>query len=157
MAPRGAPCFSGTSLSPERGTPRVQWVDNTKGPSMHFAIRIALVLLLLPVISCEPAVDTAEDGAQASTDASAPLAEENEQILYTIGFTLAGQLAGFALDEEEFQVVETGLKDGVLGEEAKVDFRVLMPKVQEFQQERLKQVAEIEKAAGQELAARAAA
>jgi len=118
--------------------------------------RIVLVLLLLPVISCEPAGDTTGGGAQASTDAASTLGEEGEQILYTIGFTLSGQLAGFALDEEELRVVGTGLKDGVLGNEAKVDFRELMPKVQEFQQERLKQVADAEKAAGQEFAAKAA-
>lgn len=124
---------------------------------MHTSIRIGLVLLLLPLMSCEPAGDMAGNGAQASTDASSNLAEESEQILYTIGFTLSGQLAGFALDEEELHVVETGLKDGVLGQEPKVDFRPLMPKVQAFQQERLNQVAEIERAAGTELAAKAAA
>jgi FKBP-type peptidyl-prolyl cis-trans isomerase FkpA/FKBP-type peptidyl-prolyl cis-trans isomerase FklB len=124
---------------------------------MHTSIRIGLVLLLLPLISCEPSGEMAGGGAQASTDGSPNLADESEQILYTIGFTLSGQLAGFALDEEELRVVGTGLKDGVLGQEPKVDFRPLMPKVQAFQQERLRQVAEVEKAAGKELAAKAAA
>jgi FKBP-type peptidyl-prolyl cis-trans isomerase FkpA/FKBP-type peptidyl-prolyl cis-trans isomerase FklB len=82
---------------------------------------------------------------------------EDEKALYAIGLSLSERLASFGLSAAELEFVKTGLADGVLGRERKVDLRAYAPKIQQLQTARAAVVAAAEKKAGQSFLARAAA
>jgi FKBP-type peptidyl-prolyl cis-trans isomerase FkpA len=110
---------------------------------MH-AIRLVAIALLLAVL---PAASAA--GQEPKT--------EEQKTLYAIGLALSQGLASFALTEAELEQVKTGLTDGVLNRERKVDLQTYGPKIQELQKARASVVAAAEKKTGQAYLDKAAA
>lgn len=82
---------------------------------------------------------------------------EEQKMLYALGLALSQSLAPFALSEAELELVKTGLTDGVLGKERKVDLSAYGPKIQEFQRTRVAAAAAVERKAGQAFLDKAAA
>ena len=104
---------------------------------------VGLVLSLSP--ACQPQ-------AQQAT-----LETEDEKVIYAMGHIMAERLAMFALNEEEFAVLIDGLTDAVLGRPSKVEVSEYRVKIQQLQRSRAKQVAEQEKALGEEFLKKEAA
>jgi FKBP-type peptidyl-prolyl cis-trans isomerase FkpA/FKBP-type peptidyl-prolyl cis-trans isomerase FklB len=73
---------------------------------------------------------------------------EDEKTIYAIGLTLARNLASFALNEEELDILVAGLKDGTLNRPAKVEVDQYRQQIQALQRSRIKVLAEREKQAG---------
>ena len=78
-------------------------------------------------------------------------------LLYALGLAMRQSLGGFSLSEVELEMVKTGLTDGVLKKTQKVNMQEFLPKVQQLQQTRLAASSEVEKKAGAEFLAKAAA
>ena len=96
----------------------------------------------------------------AATAASAAPPEpktDEQKTLYAIGLALSNGLASFALTEAELELVMSGLNDGVLNRERKVDLQTYGPKIQELQKARASMVAAAEKKTGQAFLDKAAA
>jgi FKBP-type peptidyl-prolyl cis-trans isomerase FkpA/FKBP-type peptidyl-prolyl cis-trans isomerase FklB len=81
---------------------------------------------------------------------------EDQKTLYALGLTLSRSLGSFKLTAEELEFVEAGLADGILNREKKLDPTAYSSKIQALQQSRMAAVAEGEKKAGDEFAAKAA-
>ena len=94
---------------------------------MH-VVRLVAIAVLIAVCSAGPAV------------AQAPLTEE-QKTMYAIGLALSQGLAQFALTEAELELVKSGLTDGVLNRDKKVELQVYGPKIQELQKTRASAVA----------------
>jgi FKBP-type peptidyl-prolyl cis-trans isomerase FkpA len=84
------------------------------------------------------------------------LKSEEDKALYALGYSLAERLAAFALTPAELELVKTGLADGVLGRERKVDPRAHMATIQQLRASRAANVAAAEKKAGDAFLAKAA-
>jgi FKBP-type peptidyl-prolyl cis-trans isomerase FkpA/FKBP-type peptidyl-prolyl cis-trans isomerase FklB len=102
---------------------------------MH-AVRLVAIAVLL---AASPVVPTA---------AQEPKTDE-QKTLYAIGLALSQGLGPFALTEAELELVKSGLTDGVLNRERKVDLQTYGPKIQELQRTRASVVAAAEKKTGQ--------
>jgi FKBP-type peptidyl-prolyl cis-trans isomerase FkpA/FKBP-type peptidyl-prolyl cis-trans isomerase FklB len=110
---------------------------------MH-VVRLVAITVLVATSSVGPAA------------AQAPQTEE-QKTLYAIGLALSHGLAQFALTEAELELVKSGLTDGVLNRDRKVDLQTYGPKIQELQKTRVSAVAANEKKTGQVFLDKAAA
>lgn len=84
---------------------------------------------------------------------------DEDKALYSMGVMLAENLLTFDLTEEELAMVRAGLTDGA-NEASKIepeDIEGLIPKIRELQTERMAAALELEKTAGSEYLAKAAA
>ncbi len=81
---------------------------------------------------------------------------EEQKTLYALGLALSQNLAVFNLSESELAMVESGLSDGILHKDKKVDLQTYGPKIQQLHAARLAALADTEKKAGQAFAAKAA-
>ena len=108
-------------------------------------MRIALYLLVLCI-------------ATSTTFGATPEPMNDEQkTFYALGVAISQSLSAFNLSESELEFVKTGLTDGVLKRQRKVDIQAFMPKIQQLQQARATVVAEAEKKAAASFVAKAAA
>lgn len=82
---------------------------------------------------------------------------EDQKTLYALGLAISQNLGIFNLSEAELEMVKSGLTDGVLNKEKKVDMRVYAPKIQELQHTRVLAAAAAEKKASQPFLDKAAA
>jgi FKBP-type peptidyl-prolyl cis-trans isomerase FkpA/FKBP-type peptidyl-prolyl cis-trans isomerase FklB len=110
---------------------------------MH-VVRLVAIAILVTVCSV------------GSASAQGPQTEE-QKTLYAIGLALSHGLAPFALTEAELELVKSGLSDGVLNRDKKVDLQTYGPKIQELQKTRAGAVAANEKKTGQAFLDKAAA
>ena len=94
--------------------------------------------------------------AISSVFAADPTTDE-QKTLYALGVAISQSLGSFNLSEAELEMVKSGLTDGVLKRTPKVNMQETMPKVQQLQQTRLAAASEVEKKAGAEFLAKAAA
>ncbi len=85
------------------------------------------------------------------------LESDTDKEIYSLGLSVARNLAIFNLSEAEIQVLQAGISDGVLGKTPKVDLATYGPKLQELAKARSAQSAEIEKKAAEEFLKKAAA
>lgn len=76
----------------------------------------------------------------------APLASEDEKLLYAVGLAIAQQIGSLGLSEQEIAVVQRGVADAALGKTPQVDLMQYGPKLQDFAKARLAKKAEAEKA-----------
>jgi FKBP-type peptidyl-prolyl cis-trans isomerase FkpA/FKBP-type peptidyl-prolyl cis-trans isomerase FklB len=76
--------------------------------------------------------------------------------LYALGLALSQSLGTFTLNETELDFVKSGLTDGVLKKQPKVDLQTYGPKINQLGQARAGALAEIEKKAGASFIAKAA-
>jgi len=108
--------------------------------------RLLLVPLLLALLAL-PA---------AALAASEPKSDV-EKTFYALGLAVSQNLAPFGMSPAEFEMVQAGLRDGVLGNPPRVDLPTYGPKIQELQRSRGAVVAAAEKKAGETVVAKAAA
>jgi FKBP-type peptidyl-prolyl cis-trans isomerase FkpA/FKBP-type peptidyl-prolyl cis-trans isomerase FklB len=94
--------------------------------------------------------------ALSSAFAADPTTDE-QKTFYALGVALSQSLGAFNLSEAELEMVQSGLTDGVLKRTPKVNMQETMPKVQQLQQTRMAAGAEVEKKAGADFLAKAAA
>jgi FKBP-type peptidyl-prolyl cis-trans isomerase FkpA/FKBP-type peptidyl-prolyl cis-trans isomerase FklB len=94
--------------------------------------------------------------AAGSFAAGPELATEDDKTLYAIGLALSRNLTGFSLNEKELAVVQSGIADGTLGKEKKVDLQTYMPKINQLMQTRQSAAASTEKKASEAYLAKAA-
>jgi FKBP-type peptidyl-prolyl cis-trans isomerase FkpA len=88
-------------------------------------------------------------GCAASAEDATPAMETDEQkALYAAGFAISKNLQNLDLTAEEVDLVQLGMKDGLLGLDEKIDIMAFMPKLEEIFNARVKAKVEIEKAAG---------
>jgi FKBP-type peptidyl-prolyl cis-trans isomerase len=73
------------------------------------------------------------------------LQSDQDKTLYALGLAIASNLQNFNLTEAEIGIVESGMKDALLGKEKKVDLQTYGPKIQDLGRERMAAVAEKEK------------
>ena len=90
--------------------------------------------------------------AQAADPAS-----DKDKTLYALGVAISQSLGDFALTEAEFEIIKSGLTDGVLKRPLKVDMEVFGPKIQPMAEARTAAGADKEKSAGNAFLAKAAA
>ncbi len=118
---------------------------------MKSIVRLFLALALcmvLPACNADPAPAAAQDGASSQSSEEGTMTEE-QKTLYALGQAMAQNLSVFSLTTEELKIVQEGLVDGVLGNEAKVALAEYGPKLQQMAQDRQARAAESEGAAGQ--------
>ncbi len=108
-------------------------------------MRSALVLSMVSVL----ALVSAASGQDLKTD--------EQKTLYALGVVISQNLAPFSLTATDLDAVKTGLTDGVLKKEPKVDMPTYGPKIQELQNARLAVAAGPEKKAGKTFLDKAAA
>lgn len=108
--------------------------------SNRFSAIFAALVLLLPMAA------TAAD----------ELKTDDEKTLYALGMVISRNLTTFGLSEEELEVVERGMADGVLGKKPAVELETFGPKIQALAESRAKVVATTEKKAAEGFLADAA-
>ena len=101
--------------------------------------RFALVLIVVVcLVGC------------ASADTKTPELETEEQkMLYALGFAVANSFRGAHFEASELELIQRGLADGILGNEARVAMKEYGPKVNTLISERVTLAASKEKEAGQ--------
>jgi FKBP-type peptidyl-prolyl cis-trans isomerase len=107
-------------------------------------LALAAALVLTAVPGCAQEGDAA---AKPTATADASEMSEESKTFYALGQALGQNLDAFSLTEEELATVEKGLRDSVMGKEAKVDLAEYGPKLQALAQERVAAAAVKEKAA----------
>ena len=117
--------------------------DTQKGCFMRIVTACFLAMLGLVLLT-----DTARAG-DPSTD--------EQKTFYALGLIISQNLAKFSLTESELEFVKSGITDGVLKKQPKVDLQAFGPKVNQIQQARASAQAEIEKKAGASYLAKAVA
>lgn len=103
-----------------------------------------------------------EAGSSASADGAAPVAPgtpvtEDDKTLYALGLSIGQSVEVFSLTPAELELVQSGLKDQVTGQTAKVDLETYGPKLTQLAMARGNAKAAEEKKKGAEFAAKAAA
>lgn len=93
----------------------------------------------------------------ASSVFAADPTTDDQKTMYALGLAMSQSLGMFNLSEAELEMVKTGLTDGVMKKTQKVNLQEFMPKLQQLQQTRLAASAEVEKKAGADFLAKAAA
>lgn len=109
------------------------------------SILVAALLMSLAAVSCGKA-----------RVAEPELKTDDQKSLYALGLVVSDNLSMFNLTEAELQIVEAGLKDGVLHRERKVDLAAYGPRLQGLAQSRASAGAQSDKVAGATFLAKAA-
>lgn len=107
-------------------------------------------LMLLPLLFALLALP-------ATAPAASEPKSEADKTFYALGLAISQNLATFGMSAAEFEMVQAGLADGVLGKPPRVDLQAYGPKVQELQRSRSAAAAATEKKAGEAVLAKSAA
>jgi FKBP-type peptidyl-prolyl cis-trans isomerase len=94
---------------------------------------------VLPVVAADPALET-----------------EQDKMLYALGLAVSRQLQSFELTGAEIDVLQTGIRDGLLGAEPKVPLAEFGPKIDPWLRERMAGIAARRKEEGQAFVAKMA-
>jgi FKBP-type peptidyl-prolyl cis-trans isomerase len=84
------------------------------------------------------------------------LDSDDKKTLYALGLAMSQQLKSFRFSAEETQIVQQGLRDGLLGGETQVTLDTYGPKIDPYLQSRLGSVTDNVKAEGKEFRERMA-
>jgi FKBP-type peptidyl-prolyl cis-trans isomerase FkpA/FKBP-type peptidyl-prolyl cis-trans isomerase FklB len=84
----------------------------------------------------------------SSASAAPEPTSDDQKTLYALGLAISQSLGSFTLSEAELELVKSGLTDGVLKRQPKVDLQAFGPKIQQLQQSRSAAASEVEKKAG---------
>jgi len=84
----------------------------------------------------------------SSASAAPEPTSDDQKTLYALGLAISQSLGSFTLSEAELEHVKSGLTDGVLKRQPKVDLQAFGPKIQQLQQSRSAAASEVEKKAG---------
>jgi FKBP-type peptidyl-prolyl cis-trans isomerase FkpA len=126
--------------------------------SKRSCLLASLGLALLGWLGCEQKAGepAGASGSPAASQAVA-LESEDQKTIYALGLALARELDPFDLTEAEIGTLEAGLRDGVLGREAKVDLEDQGPQIQSLAKARIAAASELEVKASESFLATAAA
>jgi FKBP-type peptidyl-prolyl cis-trans isomerase len=105
-------------------------------------------LLALLALACKPSANSA---------APTTFANDDQRTIYALGVMMSRNLAPFSLTDEELDLFDRGLRDGVSGKKPLVTVEEWGLKIQEFMAARSKAAASKEEAAGASFLAAAAA
>jgi len=105
---------------------------SSRGVAAMLTVLFALSSLAAPLVAQTPAA----------------LDTEESKTLYALGLAMSQSLLVFNLTSEEFELVQQGLADGLLGRELRVSLQEYGPKVQAFAQQRQAAAAGTEKVQG---------
>lgn len=108
-------------------------------------MKLALISLLL---TAAPALAATPKPAKAAAAAKDAFKTDDERAIYTIGFLMGRNVAGFNLSPAEVKVIQAGLGDAVLGKQPQVDVRFYQPRVNELLSKRMEAAADKEKVKG---------
>lgn len=130
-------------------------------------VAAALLAVALPAAAAEtkPAAKPADKpaaapaAAPATTSPAAPLpyGSDEERTIYALGVAIARNLAPFKLSAKELEILTTGLSDGVLDREKKLDADVWQSRIPELARARQSAAAAEEKGQAQAFLEKAAA
>jgi len=84
----------------------------------------------------------------SSASAAPEPTTDDQKTLYALGLAISQSLNSFTLSEAELDLVKSGLTDGILKRQPKVDLQAFGPKIQLLQQSRSAAASEVEKKAG---------
>ena len=84
----------------------------------------------------------------SSASAAPEPTTDDQKTLFALGLAISQSLGSFTLSEAELELVKSGLTDGVLKRQPKVDLQAFGPKIQQLQQSRSAAASEVEKKAG---------
>jgi len=76
------------------------------------------------------------------------LETEDDRTLYALGMMIASRMPKFDPTSEEIEMIMSGLKDGLQGQEARVDMPDYVKKLDTYLQQRMAKLSEAEMAAG---------
>lgn len=109
--------------------------------------------------TAKPAASAPVAAAPAASPAAAPLpyASDEERTVYALGVAIARNLAPFKLSAKELEILTTGLSDGVLDREKKLDADVWQSRIPELARARQAAAAAEEKGHAQAFLEKAAA
>ncbi|HEY4366332.1 MAG TPA: FKBP-type peptidyl-prolyl cis-trans isomerase [Steroidobacteraceae bacterium] len=93
----------------------------------------------------------------STTAVAADLKTDEDKAFYALGAAVARQVAGFDLSAAELEKVKAGFSDVALHKKTQLEPSDYFPKLQELQTTRLAAAAAVEKKAGEEYLAKAAA
>jgi len=88
---------------------------------------------------------------------AAELKTDEEKTLYALGAAVARNVTEFKLSEAELKVVQAGFADGALGKPTQIEPSDYFPQIRALQSTRVAAAAAVEKKAGDEFLAKAAA
>jgi FKBP-type peptidyl-prolyl cis-trans isomerase FkpA len=108
---------------------------------------ISLVLLATLALACQ-----GETGRGSTGEVD--LESEEQRTVYALGLMIAESLGEYELTAEEVEALEAGLRDGVLGAEARLDHNEFQERVQQL---RVDRASRVQQAAGSEYLAMALA
>ena len=106
------------------------------------------MLVALATLACKPS---------ATPNAPAAFANDDQRTVYALGVMMSRNLAPFSLSDEELDLFDRGLRDGVAGRKPLVTVEEWGMKIQEFMASRAKAAAAKEEAAGASFLSAAAA
>ena len=109
-------------------------------------MRLKLILIVGLVIIATAVLSQGES-QEAEAPAEGEAAIDEEKTLYALGLAMAQNLNAFSLTPEELATVTDGLRDGVLGNEPKIDFAAYRGKIQTLAMQRRQAAVAVEKQA----------
>ncbi len=89
-----------------------------------------LAFVSLALVACSPPESSAPAPAATEPAASAGLESDTAKTIYALGVAISSNVSEFKLTAEELALVADGLRDGVLGNELKVDIQTYGPRIQ---------------------------
>jgi len=113
----------------------------------------------------------AEEAKKASSAAAAPGSgapavpaapgsgpqTDEQKTIYALGLSISRDLGRFAMSADDLKWLESGLEDGLLKHDKKVDLAIYGPKINDLMSGRMKKAAEAERKTGAEFLSKAAA
>lgn len=114
------------------------------------------VAVAVAIAGCSKAPAPAENQDKTAKEAGSANTEQ-DNTLYALGAAIGRNVAAFDLNETELKKVQEGIADVALHKEPKLDPSSYFPKIQELQTTRLAAAAAVEKKAGADYLAKAAA
>jgi FKBP-type peptidyl-prolyl cis-trans isomerase FkpA len=106
-------------------------------------VSLALVACSAPDSSAPPPAAATEPAASAGPES------DTDKTLYALGVAISSNIREFNLTADEIALVADGLRDGVLGNELKVDIQMFGPRIQFLAEERAGAAAGEEKLAAE--------
>lgn len=119
--------------------------------------RIAFLLLATFTLAAAPmcAAQSSSDG-EAAPAAAEGFQTEEEETLYALGVAISQRLMGLEFTDEEVTTIQSGLRDGLKGNELRTDMGVMWGKIDPMVKARQARIIQKEKDAGKAYCEKAA-
>lgn len=121
------------------------------------ARRIAFTLLAVIALAAAPMCAAQSSSEKEAAEPAKTFQTEEDETLYALGVALSQRLMGLDFSDEEVATIQSGLLDGLKGNEIRTDMSVMWGKIDPMVKARAARVTEQEKEAGQVFCDKAAA